>query len=372
MRDVKFVQNKVMSLTTKTWCKDLNGLFDYESSQFISNEFEIEEKTILSRYKSEVFAIKVGISEPQDLHDAGFLIKVDLVDENSNKIKKSKEKINNLTNNENFLDLIEKNFNEVFSDYNLTNDKYSSSSNIFRLSNLIPRNLIPNKSNIKLLEDKIWHVMNKEAGHIEEVEREGEGKFSPQLQEAKIEGFDYKLLEKNDIIKLGRIMFSVIDLRIVNQENNELSHQIPTSAVDKNIHHVDNTNNISCLNSNIPIYENIVNSSVWKTQDQPVFNLIYSAHSPNQEEAAECKICFSAYQDEYEHNDSSNPMIALCKCTGGLKYAHYKCLHKWIATKSQIIRKENRTVTSYNLKHFNCEICKEEYPCKICLFYSRI
>ena len=49
MKNLEFVSKKIISLNTKTWSKDIRGLFDYESSEYILNEFEIEENTILSR-----------------------------------------------------------------------------------------------------------------------------------------------------------------------------------------------------------------------------------------------------------------------------------------------------------------------------------
>ena len=70
-----------------------------------------------------------------------------------------------------------------------------------------------------------------------------------------------------------------------------------------------------------------------------------------------CKICLS------NHEDDENPLINLCKCTGSISCLHFLCLKKWMETKLNIKENEKKTVTSYNMKSFNCEICKTPYPC---------
>jgi len=71
-----------------------------------------------------------------------------------------------------------------------------------------------------------------------------------------------------------------------------------------------------------------------------------------------CKICLS------NTNEPTNPFISLCKCTGSMRFIHYECLKKWMAVKLVTKENEKKTVTSYNMKAFNCEICKTPYPCK--------
>jgi len=61
-------------------------------------------------------------------------------------------------------------------------------------------------------------------------------------------------------------------------------------------------------------------------------------------------------------NDENNPMINLCKCSGSLLFVHFFCLNKWMASKMTIKENEKKTVQSYNMKSFNCEICKTPYP----------
>jgi hypothetical protein len=57
-------------------------------------------------------------------------------------------------------------------------------------------------------------------------------------------------------------------------------------------------------------------------------------------------------------------MVHLCNCKGYLNYAHFDCIKQWIKTK--IIIKENykKTVKTYYIPKFNCEICKVPFPYK--------
>jgi len=72
----------------------------------------------------------------------------------------------------------------------------------------------------------------------------------------------------------------------------------------------------------------------------------------------DCKICLSNYEDE------ENIMVKLCNCTGSIEIAHINCIKQWMATKLSKKANEKNTVLSYNIKSFNCEICKKPYPLK--------
>ena len=55
-----------------------------------------------------------------------------------------------------------------------------------------------------------------------------------------------------------------------------------------------------------------------------------------------------------------NPLLSVCKCSGGVGYVHYECLKHWLKTKMV----ETRSYTSITLywKSFGCEICHDVYP----------
>jgi len=64
-------------------------------------------------------------------------------------------------------------------------------------------------------------------------------------------------------------------------------------------------------------------------------------------------------------SDEINPLVELCRCTGGIKYTHYNCLKLWMQTKLSKKENEKKSVTSYNIKSFNCEICKTPFPFRL-------
>jgi hypothetical protein len=70
-----------------------------------------------------------------------------------------------------------------------------------------------------------------------------------------------------------------------------------------------------------------------------------------------CKVCLTNNEEE------DNPLVKLCKCSGSMELIHFNCVKMWMSTK--LLQKENekKTVFSYNMKSFNCEICKTPYPC---------
>ncbi len=97
----------------------------------------------------------------------------------------------------------------------------------------------------------------------------------------------------------------------------------------------------------------------------PVFNFIHSAEIPQMDsDEIICKICYSS------SNNLTDPLVNLCNiCTGGIKYSHFSCLKIWMQTKLSIKENNKKNVKSYNIKQYNCEICKTPYPCKLKLLH---
>lgn len=146
-------------------------------------------------------------------------------------------------------------------------------------------------------------------------------------------------LNINDIIKLGRVKYAV--------------NEIKTNFY--NINKIDNT--LYDINKQEEVYDikNINNGT------EPVFNFIYEADHPETIITDDicCKFCYSSL------NDIANPLVNICSvCTGGLKYTHFECLKMFMKTKLIVKANHNKTVKSYNVKAFNCELCKTPFPCK--------
>ena len=59
-------------------------------------------------------------------------------------------------------------------------------------------------------------------------------------------------------------------------------------------------------------------------------------------------------------NTVIDPLLSTCKCSGGVRFIHFKCLKQWLETK-QVMRTGNN-LKSYYWHTFECEICKHRYP----------
>ena len=67
-----------------------------------------------------------------------------------------------------------------------------------------------------------------------------------------------------------------------------------------------------------------------------------------------CRFCWDGT------NVLDNPLMSVCKCSGGVGFVHYTCLKYWLKTKMS----ESRTFTSHTIywRTFGCEICNHVYP----------
>ena len=189
------------------------------------------------------------------------------------------------------------------------------------LENPVGVNMQPTEKNITDLSNKLWYVL-----------RSNETNQTNPVQIITNTNDDY-YLRKNDIIKLGRVKYALNEIHIAERVNTEEVNDI----LDPHGY------NINKININTP----------------PVFDFIFQAKTTEGEEKngeVLCKICYS------DSNDKENPLVHLCQCSGGIRFAHYQCIKKWMETKLNIKENEKKTVKSYNIKSFNCEICKTPYP----------
>ncbi|CAD8099012.1 unnamed protein product [Paramecium primaurelia] len=88
-------------------------------------------------------------------------------------------------------------------------------------------------------------------------------------------------------------------------------------------------------------------------QDTPDDISMCSVEDKN-EDTKQCRICLSTGET------LTNPLIDPCKCCGGTKYIHIKCLLKWIQQSSHF--NSNAYCTRLIWKSLECEICKYQFP----------
>jgi hypothetical protein len=268
----------VLSLCTKTWVRDSHGLYDYESNQTKNLNAVLAESIYIARKKHDIKTLN-----------------------SLNELKPDEEEL-------------------LFNVVNDNKDEYI-------LENKVPFHIQPTEKNINDLSNKIWYVLKNDPNQS-----------NPSNQTIINNNDDYYLC-KNDVIKLGRVKYSLNEINIPSRQNN-IDIALPCNDSTKY--------DIDELNMNT----------------EPVFDFIFEAkHSeeyndiPSDERI--CKICYSD-----ENDKENNPLVHLCNCNGGLRFSHYLCIKKWMETKLVMKENEKKTVKSYNIKSFNCEICKTPYPFK--------
>ena len=186
----------------------------------------------------------------------------------------------------------------------------------------------------KLLEEKSFLIIKS----IDSSDDEDDDDESENISTNKYE------LHIGDVIKLGRVPLKIRNLcingqKVINKfiKNKNLLQRINTNFTNNNNN---NNNNEININNN----ENEIVTERKKTIS-------------NSKKKKTCRIC---YCDDIEVN---SPLITPCKCTGGLKYIHLKCLQNWIHAQSLNLSEEsNNFCLIYNVKQISCEICKEKYP----------
>ena len=268
--------NSLLHINSKTWIKDSNGLYDYESTQTKNLKAFIGDSICITRNGCELNSAKNEFSA------------------------KNEEKLFNII---------------------------KSKEAIYNIENRITNNIEPTQKNISILNNKIWYIINNDRLFS----------YQTSINHFHNTNKDY-FITKNDIIKLGRVKY------IVSEINN---HDCNESMNNLNINRGAN---------------NYINELNAKTASP--FQLIYKAKCFNDEEALKveeekqlCKICYSDEIDKI-----NNPMVHLCNCKGGLNYAHFECIKRWMKTKLLQIENNKKTVKSYYINCFNCEICKTPYP----------
>ena len=201
----------------------------------------------------------------------------------------------------------------------LINVKYEKQDK-YTLENQVQFLMEPSEKNIVDLSNKIWYVIK--------CDDLVSGNSTQTIANT---NDDYYLC-RNDIIKLGRVKYALNEIHIP-EKRDIIDVEQPTDP---------DRYNISSVNIN----------------SQPVFDFIFQANCAEEGESEEniCKICYG------NSNERDNPLVHLCHCSGGIRWSHFQCIKKWMETKLTVKENDKKTVKSYNIKSFNCEICKTPYP----------
>ena len=180
-----------------------------------------------------------------------------------------------------------------------------------------------NAENIAKINNNCWYICNDNQNNFIEQNKV--------KKNYKNKNDDYYLL-KNDIIKFGRVKFALTDVHLWSGDK-RYDLQLPDKASTINRNNL-NTENVFDLEKEVQYLEEV-----------------------NSEEKILCRICYCEEEDK-----ERNPMVHLCKCKGGINYAHFNCIKLWMRTKLIINGNRKRTVKTYYINKFNCEIYKTPYP----------
>ena len=185
-----------------------------------------------------------------------------------------------------------------------------SKNNDFTIENPLNKRMPKTINNIINLNNKLWYVVKSETNENDS------------------NNLDDYTLNKYDIIKFGSSKYEVIEKYIENCDCKVKNN-------NKNKYDISNFNKNSQSLFQIPEFKD--------------------ADYSNKNKEIVCRICLDG------ESSVDNPKVRLCKCND---YIHYDCLKKWIKTK--IIKKENlkKTVLSYYLKKFSCDVCLKPYLIK--------
>ena len=147
---------------------------------------------------------------------------------------------------------------------------------------------------------------------------------------------DYFLC-KNDVIKLGRIKYTISEINITSK-GNDIGHAPPLN--DKTKYDINGLNKKTELP--FEIHYDPKDSSEYKNLPK---------------DDIKCKICLGEESDR-----ENDPLVNLCKCKGSVSFSHFLCIKKWMESKCTVKGNCKKTVKNFIITSFNCEICKTPYP----------
>ena len=344
-----------MKITSKTWKKDTDDLFDFDTE-------EVETKRMaLSKFNPQFFLVYTDeklklIDSPKEL--------LEKYKEYQKKKKNSEIIINNDNNTSN------NNSNEIINAFANNNNQNNQNNN----NNSNEANSLNNNS--FLIVSEFNYIPQYSFKIICPI-------LSPFLRKNLKESYlcrSWRLCKKDeenlifigDVIKLGRArlkidticigeIFESCQINFINNNKKKNLNKINKKNFDKFL-----VNQKTNINKEKDMIENSKVSKISEMREEGVTynpnindinnNSGFSSQNPQSSKTSKpsCRICFLSYSNE------ENPLISPCKCNGSMKNIHYLCLKKCIETK--IIKKTENNFKSYSWKSFSCEICKAEYP----------
>ena len=310
---------RTLNILCKTWKKEADDLFDFETNEVVKTDFTIKDLSSNNKFYITYYNNKINLIN-------SFEALMDKYKESQNKTKDMT--INKENKDNNFLILAE--INELLN-YN------------FNICNPILSYNLNKKINDSSCLCRVWRLSKKN---------------------------EENNINVGDIIKLGRVRLKIETICFKEMyesshlnnnliKNKKLKHGLSIN-LNKNISNNMNTNinnsqNESMLIEDEKFEKNKIKKKIKeKIKVNPNFENSSISSQKNSSSRAICRICYLL------NSDLENPLISPCNCNGSMKYIHYKCLKNCI--EANLNKKIELSYKYYSWKEYSCEICKKEYP----------
>ncbi len=188
---------------------------------------------------------------------------------------------------------------------------------VFSIENPLNKQMEKTLKSVRNLGRKLWYVLKSTPD-------------SPRHN--KCHNKDEYMLNKKEMIRCGCTLYEVIEKNIKDSNENE-------NCEENRRNHYNISNN------------NKKSQSIFKITEIKEKDVDYS----NKTENEICRICFDG------SSSRENPKLHLCSCKD---FIHYECLKHWIRTKIKKHKNSQKTVLTYFIKKFCCEVCMKPYPLK--------
>ena len=176
------------------------------------------------------------------------------------------------------------------------------------------------------------------------------------------------LIGIGDVIKLGRVRLKIETICFEGvYESSQITNNIAKNKLkfggipqsNLNVNKINNNMNTNINNSqNESIIEegkiDLENNNKSKKKEKSNSDNISLNSDKSSTSRPTCRICY------LHSSDMENPLVSPCKCSGSMKFIHYKCLKHCI--KVNLSKRIEQNYKYYYWKNYMCEICKEEYP----------
>jgi hypothetical protein len=167
-------------------------------------------------------------------------------------------------------------------------------------------------------------------------------------------------LREGDVIKLGKVMFKVRELKSDDKKNNGTILENKILRKEKTF--AEGNNNVIEMNI-LPGGQNLGNQNNFShkyqniNQNSQKNNLDPTIKKRKGNNNPQCRICLM------DDNEPENPLINPCHCTGSVRFIHLLCIRQWL--KSKIVSKNFNFLSVHSYKNLECELCKTPFPERI-------